>query len=139
VGIFLAYSRGLTEPFAFALATPGVLAWIDGKRARAWALLMLAALAKEITLLFAVALAIAEALRGRWRGALGVLSAALPFLFWVAFLTVRFRSAGYPMVTGGRVILFPLAGIVPQLSAEPGRISAFLFVALPAAALLVWS
>lgn len=139
VGIFLAYSRGLTEPLAFALATPGAIAWIEGRRGRAWGLLAAAALAKEIALLFVLGLAVAEAVRGRWRGALAGFSTALPLLFWEAFLTARFHSAGAPLVTGGRLSPVPLAGIVPHLTAEPGRISAFLFVALPAAALLVLS
>jgi hypothetical protein len=136
VGIFLAYSRSLTEPLAFAIATTAVMSWLDEKTVRGAALLALAGLAKEITLLFAVGLAVAEIMCGRLRRAALSFAATVPFLFWYGFLVAHFRGGGYDTVTGGTWSPVPLGGFVARAAADPGWISALFFVALPATVLV---
>jgi hypothetical protein len=113
-----------------------VVSWLDEKTARGAALLALAGLAKEITLLFAIGLAAAEAMRGRLRRAALALAATVPFLVWYGFLVGHFRAAHYDIVGGGTWSLVPLGGYFSRAAADPGWISALLFVALPAVALL---
>src|SRR6185369_1874398 len=86
VGTVMAYSRDLTEPLAYALASAGVLAWLDQRRTTAVALLALAGLTREATLLFPAALAIAEALSRRWDRAVAAALAALPLALWYRYL-----------------------------------------------------
>jgi hypothetical protein len=143
VGTLMAYSRNLIEPLAFLLAAAGAVAWLRNRRGWAVALLALAALAKETALLFPMALAAAEA-AGLLRGprpalrttALRVaplISAALPALAWALVLRAHFGV--WPTAAGPHIGQVPLAGILSQLTLEPGRISALLVVALPALAL----
>lgn len=138
VGLFLAYSRALTEPLAFALAACGLVAWLRRNYPVAVVLLALGALGKETILLLVFGVAIAEASRRRYLPALAVLAgSSLPLLAWEAWLFGQFRVV--PFAAGPSLELVPLNGILPYLNAEPGRVSAFVFVALPAALLAVAS
>jgi len=94
-------------------------------------LLALGGLTKEVTLLFPLALAASER-RGRLR--LLLLAALLPTLIWSVYLHLRF---GAPHGLLAALLQGPpLGGVVSRLSTEPGRLSALLFVALPAVGFL---
>lgn len=141
VGTFMSYSRALTEPLALSLAAAGAIAWLRQRLGAAVLLLALALLTKETTLLFVFGIAAATLFRRqlswaeRARRIVAVLAAALPLLAWEAYLWLRLETL--PLLAGPSLTPIPLAGILPHLRLEPGRLSAFLFVALPAAGLLI--
>jgi hypothetical protein len=135
VGVFMAYSRNLLEPVAFGLAGLGTVGWLRKKHAVAVTALALAALAKETALLFVFGLALAELAQKRLPRSLVVLASSLPLLAWEGYLLARFDVL--PFTSGTPLQIVPLSGILPYVTAEPGRISALLFVALPALALPV--
>lgn len=131
IGTFMAYSRALTEPLAVCLAVIGILWWYERKPRRAVLALSLATLAKETALLFVLGIAFSELARRHPRRALLATTSLLPFVIWQSYLALEFDAV--PLLsheTGLEYI--PLSGIVPYLTPEPGRISAFIFVALPA-------
>lgn len=142
VGTFLAYSRALNEPLAFGLALVAIVLWFDARWWPAVALFALAALAKEQTLALPFGLGIAALFDRAWPRAGRLLLAIVPVLLWDLFLWQRFGT--FPVGAGSSVQPVPLVGILSQLSAEPGRLSGLLFVALPAlvlagvAAWLLW-
>jgi len=138
-GLFLAYSRDLTEPLAYGLAAVGVVAWFGGRSVPALAALALAALARETTLLIVVALAAAEAIAvvaapRRWPRLVGLALSALPWVVWNATVAARFGSSA--MGSAPPLQWLPLAGALPLADLEPGRVSALLLVGLPALLLL---
>ncbi len=138
-GLFLAYSRDLTEPLAYGLAAVGVVAWLGGRSVPALAALALAALARETTLLIVLALAAVEAIEvvaapRRWPRLLGLALSALPWLVWNATVTARF--GGSAVGSAPPLQWLPLAGALPLADLEPGRVSALLLVGLPALLLL---
>jgi hypothetical protein len=137
VGTFLAYSRSLTEPFAFALTALGMVAWFQEKHARAAVFLALALLTKETVLLFIAGLGIVVLLQKEWRKGGWLLAAGVPLFLWELYLYWVFGEI--PLFAGPGLSGAPLLGILPHLTPEPGRISALLFVALPALGLLIWA
>ncbi len=132
-GTFLAYSRDLTEPLAYALAAAGIVAWLRGQRLAAWACFALAGLGRETALLCAFALAAAEIVARRpWRAA-ALAATALPQLAWQ--FAVAHRVPGEAYAGAHKLALAPLSGAWSLIDLEPGRASALLFVGLPALAL----
>ncbi|MBL8093711.1 MAG: hypothetical protein JNL73_06045 [Anaerolineales bacterium] len=137
VGTFMAFSRDLTEPLAFALVAAGILAWL--RRRVGWAVVWLAcaALTKEITLLVVFGIVAVEILERHFRTAVVVSLAVVPLALWELALyaltgVVAFRS-------GPTLEWIPLAGIIPILTPDPGRWMVLAFVSLPALAALVRS
>lgn len=134
VGTVMAYSRDLTEPLMAALVIAGILAWESNRPIYAIALMALASLAKETALVFVAALAIHSLLKRDPLRLLWASVSALPAILWQAFLAVEYSRipffSGPPMSA-----IWPLAGILGQLSWDPGRLFAFLTVAIPAVAL----
>ncbi|MBX2997796.1 MAG: hypothetical protein KF893_04750 [Caldilineaceae bacterium] len=137
VGTFLAYSRSLNEPLAVALAAFGMVAWLENKRARTTIFFALALLTKETILLFVAGLAFAVLIRREWSKCGWLVAAGIPLLVWEIYLYWIF--AELPIFAGPGLVGTPLLGILPHLTLEPGRISAFLFVGLPAVVLLIMS
>lgn len=132
VGTVMAYSRDLTEPLACTLALAGVLCWLDERRAAAVVLFALAGLARESTTLFVAALALAELVQRRWPRAVALGAALVPMLAWQFYLGTTL--AAFPIETAR--LRFPAAGMFTDLSLEPGRISALIFIGLPTLALV---
>jgi hypothetical protein len=132
VGTLMAFSRDLTEPLAYALAVAGMLAWFEERRAAAVALLALAGLTREATLLFPAALAIAELFAGRWTRAVTAAIAALPFVLWYHYLIA---GLGLPPRQPGTGFGYVAVNLFSNLSFEIGRVSSLLFVGLPILAL----
>jgi hypothetical protein len=128
----MAYSRDLTEPLAYALASAGVLAWLEQRRTTAIVLLALAGLTREATLLFPAALAIAEALSRRWDRAVAAALAALPLALWYRYLVA---GLNLPPRQPGTGFGYVGANLFSNLSFEIGRVSSLLFVGLPILAL----
>ena len=134
VGTLMAFSRDLTEPLALFLAALGAVLWLRNELSWAVVALALAALTKETMLLFALGIAAAELLGRKPKRALTVLASVIPLLFWELFL---FATMGeLPLLSGSKLELIPLKGILPQLTAEPGRLSALFLAGLPALILL---
>jgi hypothetical protein len=134
VGVFMAYSRSLNEPLAYALAIAGLAAWDNRKQPLAILCFALAALAKEQALLFPFSLAIGGLASRQFRQVILLSLASVPLLVWEIYLWVIFGTWGVGQ--GSSVGLIPLHGILSQLTLEAGRISGLLFVALPALGLL---
>lgn len=132
-GTFLAYSRDLTEPLAYALAAGGIVAWLRGERLAACACFALAGLARETALLCAFAMAGAEiAMRRGWRAA-ALTATALPQFAWQFAVARHVPDNAY---AGAHTLaLAPLAGAWSLTDLEPGRVSALLFIGVPALAL----
>jgi hypothetical protein len=137
IGTVMAYSRDVTEPLAICLVTFGIVAWLRRMYVPAVIALALALLTKETMLLFSCGI-IASALAQRnVRLALYASLSILPLALWQGYLFVRFGSL--PIATGPSLMSIPLGGILPHLTLEPGRMSGWLFVGLPALALLCYS
>ena len=132
-GIVFAYSRDCTEPLAYALVAAGTIAWLDDRRGIGWALLALAPLARESTVLFAAGLAAAALAARRWRDVRALAATALPAMLWQAYLTA---SVPAPTIGGIGLLQFPMAGAFPIADLDPGRLAALFLLGLPALALL---
>lgn len=135
VGTLLAYSRNLTEPVAFCLAALGFISWSRQRYLVAVVALASAALAKELALLFVLGLALSAAVQRQWKQTVLALTASLPLIFWDLYLWRLFHTV--PITAGPALELIPLAGIVPHLTSEPGRLTALVSVGYPALFLLV--
>jgi hypothetical protein len=133
VGTMMAYSRDLTEPLTCALGLAGVLRWLSARRALAIVMLALAALARETAVLFAVGLAICELTERRVARAMALAATFIPLLLWELYLRAQLGSAG--LASAEMMKFVPCADMFTNLSLEPGRVSALIFVALPALAL----
>jgi hypothetical protein len=129
-GVFMAYSRNLTEPLAFCLAAWGVILWERSSYVLSALVLALAFMTKEIAIIFAIGLAFPAVVRRDIRAAQWPLLALIPLLLWETVLFLHFGQL--PFRSGPSLELIPLSGIVPYLMPEPGRLSALLFVGLPA-------
>ena len=133
VGTFFAYSRDLTEPLACALALAGVLAWLGERWAGGVALLALACLARETMALFVLGLGLAALWRRQWARAAAVASACLPMLAWQVYIAAAVGAI--PLTRSAPFSFVPAAAFFSDLSLEPGRVSALLFIDLPLLAL----
>jgi hypothetical protein len=123
-GLFIAVSRDLSEPLAYALAIAGLAAMGGGRRRLGLAAVLfgLAGLTREITLLFPVALAVALALgwsdggprRARdLRSAGWLLGLSLaPYLLLRAALLVLVEGGNNP--EAGRFPIVPFGGLLEQ-------------------------
>jgi hypothetical protein len=132
-GMLFAYSRDCTEPLAYALAAGGAVAWLDGRRGRAWAPLALAPLAREATTLVTAGLMAAALAARRGRDALGLAATLLPMLAWQLYLI-----ANVPVSTLGLAHVLQLVPLAAVLAADltRNRLASLLFLGLPALALL---
>jgi hypothetical protein len=130
VGVFLAYSRDLTEPLAYGFVGLGVTFWYKGYRLPAALALSFASLTKEITLIFAVGIFASAVMKREFKTAIWPGVASVPFLVWQFYL---YSTLGQiPFRSGPSLEIAPLVGILPHLNADPGRLSAFIFAGLPA-------
>ncbi|MBN1250298.1 MAG: hypothetical protein JXC32_21725, partial [Anaerolineae bacterium] len=134
VGVLMAYSRNLTEPLAFCFAAWGVMLWQQERRAFAAAAFACAGLTKEIALIFPLGLCITTLLDRKFGQAVWAILATFPLLVWELYLGSAFGQL--PVMSGPSLERLPLAGILPHLNADPGRLSAFLFAGLPAFAVI---
>lgn len=137
IGTFMAFSRDLNEPFAFCLGALGATRWLQKRQLQALLLLALAALAKETALLFLFGIICSAVLRQEFKEAVVASLSALPLLVWEGYLFMTLGTI--PLTAGPSLERLPLIGILPHLTLEPGRLSSFFFVALPALLLLAAS
>jgi hypothetical protein len=120
-GLWVAVSHDLSEPLAYALVACALLV-LDAERCRrplaGAAVLALAGLTREVTLVFAVALAIGVVAArrtsragGPWQTAAASLGlAVLPYVLWKVGLGIWLSSAGTPEAT--RLSPWPFGGLL---------------------------
>jgi hypothetical protein len=111
VGFGLAVRLDLPEPLAYALVAGAILAHERRQSALSWVLYGLALFAKEVTILFVLAAALAYLAEKRWKDALGIsLVAGVPFLLFQGWLWHTFGEPGIgsggAMATGFEIIPF---------------------------------
>jgi hypothetical protein len=94
-GFLLALVVDLPEPLAYGLAAGALLAETRGRKPLAWMLLGLALFAKEVTMLFLVALMLVYLNERRWKDAAGLaLIGLFPFVLFQAWLWATFGEPG---------------------------------------------
>lgn len=130
VGTFMAYTRDLTEPLALGFAVLGTTSWLSNRRVEGLLFLTLATLTKETMLLFPIGIGCAELMRKEFKWLLMLAASAVPLAVWELFLFSRYGMV--PLASGPSLELIPLKGILPHLALEPGRLSSFMLVAIPA-------
>jgi hypothetical protein len=128
-GNFVALRTNLTEPLAYTLVALAILAWEKERRWWAVATFSLAALTKEVTLIFAIAYAVYALIQREWRWAAALSAAGLPyaayqFMLWVWLGTPGLGSGGAGATPFSPV---PLSG---WLSIASVNLTAFLLVSL---------
>jgi hypothetical protein len=95
VGVFMSVRLSTTEPLAYGLVILGLWFAARGRPGLQAAAFALAALAKELALVFAAAWVLDELLRRRWGAALRLaLVSALPFALWQIVLKLSLGSFG---------------------------------------------
>jgi hypothetical protein len=134
-GVMMSVRLDLTEPLAYSLAIGGI--WLAMKDRRRWAavLLALAALTKEMTLLFAAGLGFVYLWRRSWRKLIELSAIVLlPFAVWQLVLWQWFGQPG--IGSGGALAtpfeIVPLRGLwsIPIVNV---RVLALVIVMLPLA------
>jgi hypothetical protein len=116
----------LNEPLAHALIQLAILAWI--RRRLIWSALFfgLAALTKEIALIFLVAFIIAEFIKRDWKWVVGLSFGALPYAAFQLFLWSWRGEFG--ITTGQPFHLLPFGG---WLEAAQINLLAFIIISIP--------
>ena len=134
VGTLMAYSRSLTEPLAGTLSLAAVSSWDRDRVPLAAALLGLACLAKETALVYGTAFAMQALVMRRPLSVAWLAVGLLSPVIWQLYLAARYGVV--PLLAGASLDhTWPLGGMLPQLSWDPGRLSALIVVAIPAAVL----
>jgi hypothetical protein len=111
-GLFLAVTRDLAEPLAYALAASALLALDRRRLPLAVALFALGGLARETTLLFPLALAVWLAFGRRFREAAALAASVLPYLALRAGLWIWLGSPGNARAQD--IELVPFGGLLGQ-------------------------
>lgn len=94
-GFLLALTVDLPEPLAYGLTAAGLLACQRGRQGWGWLLLGLAAFAKEVALIFALAAGLSALAERRWQDAAGVFFiAGLPYALFQGWLWLTFGQPG---------------------------------------------
>jgi hypothetical protein len=116
----------LNEPLAHALIQLAILTWL--RRRLAWTVVFfaLAALTKEIALVFLGAFIISALIKREWRWVVGLSAGAVPYLAFQVFLL--FWLGEFGVTTGQPFHLFPLGG---WLEAAEINLLAFIVISLP--------
>ena len=112
------------------LAAGEAVLWLRGRRAWAALLLALAVLGKEIALLFIAGAVCAALVCREWKQLIWPILAMFPWVAWELALYLRFGVLA--AISGPALDWLPLAGILPHLSLETGRLSALFLAGLPA-------
>jgi hypothetical protein len=133
-GFLVAVITDLPEPLAYGLVACGFLALERGRPLLGWVLLGLSVLAKEVALLFVLAVILAYAFQRRWRDALALsLIAVLPFCIFQLWLWLVFGQPG--VASGGAMATpfewIPFMGLLRIGFASPLYLAAMLVVFAP--------
>ena len=144
-GLFVAVSRDLSEPLAYALVLAGLAAWWWDARPRPWlagVIFGLAVLTRETAILFPIALAVA-ALAGlsdgiEWRrgrdprsAVILAVTSLLPYVMLKLFLATWLGSAG-SAPEAVRLALLPLGGFLAHWPLDRFLLQQLWGVVLPA-------
>jgi hypothetical protein len=144
-GLYVAVAHDLAEPLAYALVLAGLAAWWWDDRPRPWlagVLFGLAGLARESTLLFPLALAIAaffglrdgiERRQGRDRRSALILAATavLPYAALRLFLAAWLGTSG-STPEAARFALYPFGGVLDHWPLDRGLLEQSWAIILPA-------
>jgi hypothetical protein len=131
LGYLLAIRMDLNEPVALALALWGLVLYQEDKLVLAIIFFAISGLAKEIALVFPVALAMWEALHKHWRRSLAIgLGSLSPYLVWYLIVNHWF-GVSQVQIEQSRPILIPFWGI-RYLKDAYSRLMVGLWVLLPA-------
>jgi hypothetical protein len=116
----------LNEPLAHALIQLAILSWM--RRRLLWTILFfgLAALTKEIALIFLAAFALSELIKRDWKWVIGLSIGAVPYFAFQLFLYMWRGEFG--VTTGQPFHLLPLGG---WLEAAEINILAFILISVP--------
>lgn len=128
-GQYVALRANLTEPLAYGLVALAMLAWEKERRWWAVVAFSLAALTKEVALVFLLAYVGYALLKRDWRWAVGLGTAVLPF---AAFQFVLWRWLGAPGIGSGGAgaTAFSLVPLGGWLSIADVNMTAFLLISL---------
>ncbi len=86
----------------------------------AWLGVALAILTKEISAIVLIAIVTAEALKGQWKRALLLATAALPFLLWIFYVSIQFPGSP-SLLNGAQNLKLPFVGLVSTCIADSAR------------------
>jgi hypothetical protein len=128
-GNFVALRTNLTEPLAYTLVALAILAWEKDRRWWAIVAFSLAALTKEVTLIFAAAYAFHALVQRQWRWGAALATAALPY---AAFQLILWAWLDTPGLGSGGAGATPFSPIPfgGWLSIINVNMTAFLLVSL---------
>ncbi len=101
-GCLLSIRVALPEPIAYACVAAGIYYYLQGNNWKCASFMLLAFLAKEVTLVFGLAILLAFWQKRNWRGSQYVLGISfLPFALWQLWLWSTFGSMGIGSGGGG--------------------------------------
>jgi hypothetical protein len=135
VGFSLSIRLDLPEPVAYALVAAAIFAWERKKHLVSYVLFGLGLFAKEVTILFLVAVMLTALLQKRWRDLAGLaLVSLLPFGIFQLWLIQVYGQAG--LGSGGAMAtsfeIIPLMGMLRIWLASPVYGLAMMIVFIPA-------
>ena len=135
IGLLFTVRADLNEPLALALALGGWVAYEKSRLRLAILLFALAGLAKEVGLIFPLALALVEAIRQNWRRAIILAVGSIaPYLILFTLLRLMYGS---PTVAT-TLILIPFAGL--RYQTDPVSLAVIgLWVLFPAIVAGLWA
>ncbi|MCB9423032.1 MAG: hypothetical protein H6667_24745 [Ardenticatenaceae bacterium] len=128
-GNFVALRTNLTEPLAYTLVALAILAWEKEHRWWAVAAFSLAALTKEVTLIFAVAYALYTLWQKDWRWTMALAAAGLPYASYQLILWAWLGSPGLGSGGAGATPFSPIP-LGGWLSIINVNMAAFLLISL---------
>jgi hypothetical protein len=116
----------LNEPSAHALIQMAILAWI--RRRLFWTILFfgLAALTKEVALIFLAAFVLGELIKRNWKWVIGLSASTIPYFAFQLFLYLWRGEFGF--TTGQPFHLIPFGGF---LEAAEISVLAFILISIP--------
>lgn len=128
-GNFVALRTNLTEPLAYTLVALAILAWEKERRWWAVAAFSLAALTKEVTLIFAVAYAFYTLWQKDWRWTVTLAAAGVPYAVYQLILWMWLGTPGLGSGGAGATPFSPIP-LGGWLSIINVNMTAFLLVSL---------
>lgn len=125
---FLGLMTSLSEPMMFLFVAMGIFFWTRGKLAACVAALAVAALTKELALLFVFAFVVYYAWKKQWRQAGWMSLAVVPFALWQVAL---WAMLGEPGFSGGYPFEPPLWGWLSGVFENTNQFLMFALVLVP--------
>lgn len=137
LGYLLSVRLDLLEPLTFALCLGGLLAFDIKRVGRAAGLFALAGLAKEVALIFPIAMILWLVMRKAWRNACLLALSLVPYVIWYTIL-LGWLGTSPEAIEKSRPVLIPFWGF-QYLTDPASRLMVALWVLLPAIVFGAWS